>query len=198
MLRANLLPGVKKEKKFKLGTQDKVLIGIVAVFLIVLGGIYGYAIFEKNTASNNLNEIVREISTYSKEKAIYEENKTLAQKTYDLEKYLSTATSAQFNKNLILDNISQYMLKSTTMPKITLNLSNYYIVMDFSSKDFANLTKLFNNLLTDNKLKDVKILSYSVPFKTTSQILDSAQADDTQATMEIAATWVVEENKTGE
>jgi hypothetical protein len=180
MLRANLMPGQKKKKGFNLKSPDRMLLLVVVTILLFLAGTYIYTLYKEKIANTNLTTLIQEEMGYATEKTLYEDNKALAQKTYDLEKYLDTGLTAQISGNSILSNISKYMLPDTYLDKITFDISTAGLVMDFRSASFESLTVLFGHLLVDAAIKDVKIGSYALAAGTT---LD--------AKMQITATWVI-------
>ena len=115
----------------------------------------------------------------------------MAQKTYDLEKYLDTGVAAQINENLILSDISKYMLPATYLDKITFNVATGALVINFRSVSFESLSVVFSRLLTDAKLINAKIGGYTLPLKAFNSTAAGTSVTSNEATMQVTATWVM-------
>jgi hypothetical protein len=194
MLRANLIPNVKKKKSFRLTSSDKISILIFFIILILALATYTYALYGRKMTIGKLNALTLEIAGFGTEKSLFLENKAFSEKTYDFEKYIDTALKAQLNENLVLDSVSKSMLPDTFLTSIVLDIKGESLIMDFRSPSFSSLTKLFNNLLANKSLKNVRIANYSLSLKTAAKISSQDTAEG-GATMKISAVWVLEDKK---
>jgi hypothetical protein len=190
MLRVNLIPGQKNKKS--LSSIDRTLLLVTGVVLIFFLGAYSYTLYESKISNTNLKASITEEAGYVAEKVAYYENRALAQKTYDLEKYLDTALAAQVNENFILSNIAKYMLPETYLDKITFNVSTGALVMNFRSVSFESLSLVFSHLLTDAKIVNAKIGGYTLALKAAGATTASTSATSKDATMQVTATWVMD------
>jgi hypothetical protein len=181
----NLLPGKRRRRK-QLSKENKQIISIGIIVLVLLFVVYCGMWFQVFNKTNHLNELNTKIDSLKIVEDTLNKRSSLGDSLYYYETTIKQLAKSQITWNNLISEIAQALPKAAVLNNFTADTDKKIITISGHVPDLQRLAWTVNSLMADQNFSNVSVDSYSLPFGSTNQ---TANATTKYATFTISFQW---------
>lgn len=157
----NLLPHRKRRKQ--LSKENRRIITIGVVFLIVMGLLYGGLRFQLYKRTSYLEDLNTQIAQLKSVENLLNKRQTLGDELYYYESTIENLVNSQIVWNKLIDDLEEVLPKVAVLDSLAVDKEKKIVTISGRTTDVQKLSWTFSSLKT--KFDKVVLTKYTIPFE---------------------------------